>query len=125
MVVLKRLSKAIQDGNTIRAVIRSTGSNQVGIHSCQMNAVADSYRECLTGYLDCPAAINSNEPRPMFSSSVTDEAESQDELAGPESWIENLVSQVKFSRAFHSLVEQRHTISAYVFWTSEQPSCRE
>jgi acyl transferase domain-containing protein len=30
IVVLKRLSDAIRDGNTIRAVIRSTGSNQDG-----------------------------------------------------------------------------------------------
>lgn len=30
IVVIKRLSDAIRDGNTIRAVIRSTGSNQDG-----------------------------------------------------------------------------------------------
>lgn len=31
MMVLKRLSKAMQDGDTIRGVIRSTGSNQVSL----------------------------------------------------------------------------------------------
>lgn len=35
VMVLKRLSKAIQDGDTIRGVIRSFGSNQVRMyHTC-------------------------------------------------------------------------------------------
>lgn len=82
-------------------------------HSRQMNAVADSYQECLTGYLTSgPAAIDSNEPRPVFFSSVTGETVvSKSQLAEPEYWVENLVSQVKFSRALQlmcSTMAERH-----------------
>lgn len=46
MVVLKRLSKAIQDGDTIRAVIRTTGSNQVGIEFVLLRPTAQRWIFC-------------------------------------------------------------------------------
>lgn len=52
MILLKRLSKAIADGDTIRAIIRSSGVNQdgktPGITMPSASAQADLIRECYT-----------------------------------------------------------------------------
>ncbi|KAL8652640.1 MAG: hypothetical protein Q9210_002566 [Variospora velana] len=65
LVVIKPLSKAIADGNTIRAVIRATGSNQDGRTpgitqpdpGAQIALIRDTYRSaglnpCLTRYFE-------------------------------------------------------------------------
>lgn len=58
VLVLKRLSDAIRDGDTIRAVIRGTGSNQDGhtpalpqpSQSAQEALIRQVYRSCNLGY---------------------------------------------------------------------------
>lgn len=58
VLVLKRLSDAIRDGDTIRAVIRGTGSNQDGhtptlpqpSQSAQEALIRQVYKSCSLGY---------------------------------------------------------------------------
>jgi acyl transferase domain-containing protein len=47
LVVLKRLSDAIRDGDTIRAVIRATGSNQDGKTPVITQPNADAQRDLI------------------------------------------------------------------------------
>lgn len=47
LVVLKRLSDAVRDGDTIRAVIRATGSNQDGKTPVITQPSADAQRDLI------------------------------------------------------------------------------
>lgn len=79
-------------------------------HSRQMAAAADDYRASLAGHLTSPS-LTPKETQPLYFSSVTGKLASMSELAQPDYWIDNLVSQVKFSEALQlmcSTIADRH-----------------
>lgn len=80
-------------------------------HSPQMAAAADGYRASLDGQITAASLTTPEETRPLFFSSVTGKLASATELALPQYWIDNLVSQVKFSQALQlmcSTITDRH-----------------
>jgi acyl transferase domain-containing protein len=74
----------------------------IAYHSPQMRRVASKYRESLSFGLE--AAVSSDREMVRFSSSVTGQSSSCNDLTSPDYWVNNLVSQVKFSQALQHMI---------------------
>ncbi|KAI1374459.1 hypothetical protein F4677DRAFT_461487 [Hypoxylon crocopeplum] len=76
-------------------------------HSHHMNLLAKEYLHLLQQEKSCSENGTALSPRPIFMSSVTTKVIDNSADLGPEYWVSNLVSPVRFNTAFRNLLELR------------------